>query len=90
LPDWAQEIIRQYDILKARLGGEFEYKLIIVNDGSSVHLEDGATIIKNTIPEAIWISYTENHGKGYALRKGVEASQGDIIMYTDYDFPYTI
>lgn len=36
-----------------------------------------------------FISYTENQGKGYALRKGVEAAKGDYIVYTDIDLPYT-
>jgi glycosyltransferase involved in cell wall biosynthesis len=35
------------------------------------------------------ITYTTNRGKGYALRKGVEAAKGDFIIYTDIDFPYT-
>jgi glycosyltransferase involved in cell wall biosynthesis len=60
-----------------------------VNDGSSASLEHGSKHILAEIHEAEWIDYKENRGKGYALRQGVQASQGDIIMYTDYDFPYT-
>jgi glycosyltransferase involved in cell wall biosynthesis len=71
------------------LGENYIYRLIIVNDGSSASLEEGAVYIKAEIAEAEWISYEVNRGKGYALREGVKASQGDIIMYTDYDFPYT-
>jgi len=63
--------------------------LIIVNDGSSANLEEGAAHIKAEIAEAEWISYKTNRGKGFALRTGVESCEGDIIMYTDYDFPYT-
>ena len=61
----------------------------MVNDGSSFDLEEGRANIQKVFPEAKWISYAENHGKGYALRKGVEKCDADIIMYTDYDFPYT-
>lgn len=71
------------------MGENYIYRLIIVNDGSSASLEEGAVYIKAEIAEAEWISYEVNRGKGYALREGVKASQGDIIMYTDYDFPYT-
>jgi glycosyltransferase involved in cell wall biosynthesis len=71
------------------MGDNYIYRLIIVNDGSSASLEEGAVYIKAEIAEAEWISYEVNRGKGYALREGVKASQGDIIMYTDYDFPYT-
>lgn len=63
--------------------------MIIVNDGSSANLEEGAAHIKAEIAEAEWISYKTNRGKGFALRTGVESCEGDIIMYTDYDFPYT-
>ena len=61
----------------------------MVNDGSSMDLEAGKEAIINEFPDSKWISYTENQGKGYALRKGVESCEADIIMYTDYDFPYT-
>lgn len=61
----------------------------MVNDGSSMELEAGRANIQKVFPESQWIQYSENHGKGYALRKGVEQCQSDIIMYTDYDFPYT-
>ncbi len=30
-----------------------------------------------------------NCGKGHALREGVKAATGDLIIYTDIDFPYT-
>lgn len=60
-----------------------------MNDGSSAKLDNGSKHILAEIDEAQWINYKENHGKGYALRQGVQASKGDIIMYTDYDFPYT-
>ena len=86
---WPQAIVRQYRALRQRLGENYIYRLIIVNDGSSADLEEGATHIKSEIPEAEWISYETNRGKGFALRTGVESSNGDIIMYTDYDFPYT-
>ena len=75
--------------MKGRLGENYIYRLIIVNDGSSASLEEGAAYIQAEIAEAEWIGYKVNRGKGYALRQGVKSSQGDIIMYTDYDFPYT-
>ncbi len=65
-------------------------ELIIVNDGSSVspELESALQTIKNWSNTTV-ISYSENKGKGYALRKGVDASRGDWVIYTDIDFPYT-
>ncbi len=66
-----------------------QFTLIIVNDGSNKSLSEGITDIKKTIPESHYIDYHTNMGKGHALRKGVERCHSDLIMYTDYDFPYT-
>ena len=61
----------------------------MVNDGSSVSLTEAATKIQLAVPDAEWIDYKVNKGKGYALRKGVLSSMADYLMYTDHDFPYT-
>jgi len=61
----------------------------MVNDGSSRDLEPGRLKIQEAFPESKWITYKENFGKGYALREGVKQCDADMIMYTDYDFPYT-
>ncbi|NNE16668.1 MAG: glycosyltransferase, partial [Saprospiraceae bacterium] len=89
LNDWAPEVIRQYNELSERLPENLATTLIMVNDGSDYELEEDAQKIVDAIPGTQWVSYKENHGKGYALREGVKLSQGDFIMYTDYDFPYT-
>ncbi|NNL92144.1 MAG: glycosyltransferase family 2 protein [Saprospiraceae bacterium] len=89
LDDWAPEVIRQYNELSERLPENLATTLIMVNDGSDYELEEDAQKIVDAIPGTQWVSYKENHGKGYALREGVKLSQGDYIMYTDYDFPYT-
>lgn len=89
LDDWVPEVIRQYNELLTKLPAGINTKLIMVNDGSVMSLDEGAQKIIEAIPGTQWISYKENHGKGYALRRGVEKSTGDLIMYTDYDFPYT-
>lgn len=91
--DWNKELLRQYAELRNRLFNTFQslsnIKLIIVNDGSTIDITEGMQHLKQSISECQWITYEENRGKGYALRKGVAASQSDIIIYTDYDFPYT-
>lgn len=87
--NWDQDVIRQYEILLSRIPTQLVPKLIMVNDGSSSDLEPGRQNIQKVFADSVWITYDENQGKGYALRKGVEACDADIIMYTDYDFPYT-
>ena len=42
------------------------------------------------LPGLRLVSYEENRGKGYALRQGIAASEGDFFLITDADFPYTL
>jgi glycosyltransferase involved in cell wall biosynthesis len=64
--------------------------LTIVNDGSprnmtATHIER----LRQLIPDVQVVDYTENRGKGYALRQGVAATDADLYLVTDADFPYT-
>ncbi len=61
----------------------------MVNDGSSYNIKQGKEAILKAVTNAEWLTYKENRGKGFALRKGISKSQGDIILYTDHDFPYS-
>jgi dolichyl-phosphate beta-glucosyltransferase len=76
-----------------RLGQVLEYlrsnypsfELIVVDDGSQ---DRTANVVRSAIaaePRARLISYQPNQGKGYAIRQGVLASQGDIVLFTDAD-----
>ena len=89
LENWGNDVVRQFNEFCLRLPGHIIPNLIMVNDGSDYSLENDAQIVLDNIKGSKWISYDENHGKGYALREGVKKSDADIIMYTDYDFPYT-
>lgn len=89
LDNWGNDVIRQYKEFCMRLPENIKPNLIMVNDGSDTSLEEEAKVVTSTIKNSQWVSYSENHGKGYALREGVKKSAGDLIMYTDYDFPYT-
>ncbi len=86
---WDLEVIRQYKVLKSRLEDNVITRLILVDDGNIRDLSKGKQNITEQIEESKWISYPKNKGKGYALRQGVSVSGGDVIMYTDHDFPYT-
>lgn len=89
LPGWEEVVIERFLSLERQLK-DFQLKLIIVNDGSS-KIEESVSVVKlkNSIPGLQWINIAVNKGKGYALRKGVQASESSLIIYTDIDWPYT-
>jgi glycosyltransferase involved in cell wall biosynthesis len=56
------------------------YEIIVVDDGSTDRTREVASGYKVTV-----ISNGRNHGKGYALRRGFQQAQGDIIVTIDAD-----
>jgi glycosyltransferase involved in cell wall biosynthesis len=68
------------------LGGEWE--LIVVDDGSK---DDSAAIAKRLAasnPRLRMLGYTRNRGRGHALRTGIAAARGDIIVTTEIDLSW--
>lgn len=57
-----------------------DFELIVVNDGS----KDATAKIASKFDVKL-ISYEENHGKGYAIKKGVEEAKGKYILFLDAD-----
>jgi dolichol-phosphate mannosyltransferase len=75
--------------LLARLQAlEDEWELIVVNDGST----DGSLEVVRPIAmedhRLRIISYDRNRGRGYALRTGIAAAQGDVIVTTEIDLSW--
>lgn len=90
LPDWAERIVQSMAAIQAQLP-HVELFLYIVNDGSTQNIEQAQIgFLKSKIPNFQYITYTQNRGKGYALRQGVAQTQHELCIYTDIDFPYTI
>lgn len=87
--DWERNVYSNYVAFCDRINDKAE--LIMVIDGVSESITGEQLIyLQQNIPLLKLIQYAENRGKGYALRQGVTAATGDIILYTDIDFPYTI
>ena len=63
-----------------------DYELIIADDGSTDDTKN--LVLKTKNPRLRCTSYPKNKGKGCAVREGVLASEGDIIVYTDADLAY--
>jgi len=82
---WHKELTGFYNAAKHLYALNF----ILVNDGS---LTTGVAKTVEQLQQQVplqYISYAGNKGKGYALRQGVQASQSNVVVYTDVDFPFT-
>jgi dolichyl-phosphate beta-glucosyltransferase len=72
--------------IKAYLDGQdADYEIIVVDDGSTDNTRQVAADYKSEITNLKVIGYPINKGKGYALRQGVFASAGDMVLLTDAD-----
>jgi glycosyltransferase involved in cell wall biosynthesis len=72
---------------KVNLQNLYDKEIIIIDDYST----DGTReIIENNIKKKVQkiILNNKNFGKGYSLRKGIEAATGDIILIQDADLEY--
>ena len=88
---WERDLLCNYREFVAQLPKETIVSVYVVNDGSSrgvepAHLE----YLRKEIPRFTFIDLPKNLGKGGALRKAVDKTTGDLIIYTDADYPYKI
>lgn len=60
-------------------------EIIVVNDGSTDLTAFIVESEKNKIKNLSLLNYEQNRGKGYAIRKGIEAARGQYILFTDAD-----
>ena len=65
-----------------------DYELIFVSDGSADRTPQYLQEAGDADAHLRACIYTPNRGKGCAVRTGVLASTGDIVLYTDCDLAY--
>lgn len=65
-----------------------DYEIVFVDDGS----RDGSASTVNalSLPNVKVLGYDENRGKGYAIRHGMLACDGDVRIFTDADLAYGV
>lgn len=85
--------IRQLtDAMEKITADSFEYELLISDDGSTdgcgKAAEDTIKSLSLTKGSARVIRAEKNAGKGAAVRQGMLASRGDIVLFTDSDLAY--
>ena len=86
--DWVDTFIVQFQALQNELEG-ITLRCLLVNDGSTQNVaQHDISRLKEYLPSLQYISYDENRGKGYAIRKGMQSVESDISAFTDIDFPY--
>lgn len=61
------------------------YELVVVNDGSSDRTLDILQHEAKSDDRIRVVSYARNMGKGYAVKTGILASKGDLVLFTDGD-----
>ena len=66
---------------------KYKFEIIIVDDYS---IDGSREILKNKLSSKVsLIIYNEkNYGKGYCIKKGVEQSNGNVILIQDADLEY--
>ena len=67
---------------------DFNYELILVNDGSTDESISELKGILNYNTKIKLVSYDYNQGRGYALKTGIKESTGDIIITTEIDLSW--
>ncbi len=66
-------------------GKDFDYEIIVVNDGSRDKTAELVKELKGKIANLKLIDNKENMGKGFAVRQGMMASEGECRIFIDAD-----
>ena len=64
------------------------FEIIAVDDGSRDQTYAQLCHLQSQYPELCVLHDHQNRGKGYAVRQGVLAAQGQSIFFTDIDLSY--
>lgn len=91
IPMYNEEAIARESLtaLAESLSRDFEeWEIVASDDGSTDSTRAAVAELCETLPNLRLTSYDDNRGKGSAVREGVLASRGDVVIYTDCDLAY--
>ena len=66
------------------------WEVVLINDGSTDHTLELAEEAAKQFSQLRVVSYSVNRGRGYALRKGFEAAEGQFIITTESDLTWGV
>lgn len=69
-------------------GFDQPWELILVNDGSTDDSLSIVTKASEAEPRVKIVSYSQNQGRGFALKAGIDAAAGDVIVTTEVDMSW--
>ena len=67
---------------------KINFEIIYINDGSTDNSYSKLRNIKLRNKKISLISYNQNLGKSAALKKGIQKSKNEILIFLDCDLPY--
>jgi dolichyl-phosphate beta-glucosyltransferase len=73
------------DYLASRHTAPGQVEIIVVDDGSKDRTAAIAQEWARELPSLRLVSNGENHGKGFAVRQGMQAARGRVALFTDAD-----